>query len=121
MTKRNVKMASYDEQPVLKAVLQNAVPAIAAMIMVLIYNLADTFFIAQTKNDYMIAAVSLATPAFLIFMALGNLVRYGRNFGNLPGHGRGTDRVREEGLLILHVGMCSSWSWLHTLFLDFYG
>lgn len=73
MTKRNVKMASYDEQPVLKAVLQNAVPAIAAMIMVLIYNLADTFFIAQTKNDYMIAAVSLATPAFLIFMSLGTL------------------------------------------------
>lgn len=77
MTKRNVKMASYDEQPVLKAVLQNAVPAIAAMIMVLIYNLADTFFIAQTKNDYMIAAVSLATPAFLIFMSLGTLFGMG--------------------------------------------
>ena len=70
-------MAAYDEQPVLKAVLQNAVPAIAAMIMVLIYNLADTFFIAQTKNDYMIAAVSLATPAFLIFMSLGTLFGMG--------------------------------------------
>lgn len=77
MTKGNVKMAAYDEQPVLKAVLQNAVPAIAAMIMVLIYNLADTFFIAQTKNDYMIAAVSLATPAFLIFMSLGTLFGMG--------------------------------------------
>ena len=45
--------------------------------MVLVYNLADTFFIAQTHNDYMVAAVSLATPVFLIFMSLGTLFGIG--------------------------------------------
>ena len=49
----------------------------AAQLMVLIYNLADTFFIAQTHNDYMVAAVSLATPVFLIFMSLGTLFGIG--------------------------------------------
>lgn len=62
---------------VLRAVLKNAIPSICAMLMVLIYNLADFFFIGQTHNDYMVAAVSLATPVFLIYMALGSLFGIG--------------------------------------------
>ena len=42
-----------------------------------VYNLADTFFIGQTKNAYMVAAVSVATPAFLFFMAVGMLFGIG--------------------------------------------
>ena len=37
--------------PVPKAVFKNALPAMAAMLMVLVYNLADTFFIGQTRNQ----------------------------------------------------------------------
>ena len=59
------------------AVLKNAVPAMAAMLMVLIYNLADTFFIGQTHDDLQVAAVSLATPVFLIFMAVGTIFGIG--------------------------------------------
>ena len=67
----------FKNAPVPKAVLSNAIPAIISMIMVLAYNLADTFFIGQTKNAYMVAAVSVATPAFLIFMAIGMLFGIG--------------------------------------------
>lgn len=63
----------FQNAPVGQAVIQNAVPAMAAMVMVLIYNLADTFFIGQTHQDILVAAVSLATPVFLILMAIGNL------------------------------------------------
>lgn len=63
--------------PVSKAVIQNALPAVAAMLMVLIYNLADTFFIGQTHDAYQVAAVSLATPVFLIFMAVGTIFGIG--------------------------------------------
>ena len=35
----------FEKAPVPQAVLKNALPAMAAMLMVLIYNLADTFFI----------------------------------------------------------------------------
>ena len=48
-----------------------------AMLMVLIYNLADTFFIGQTHNAYQVAAVSLATPVFLMFMAVGTIFGIG--------------------------------------------
>lgn len=67
----------FEKAPVPQAVLKNAVPAMAAMLMVLIYNLADTFFIGQTHNDILVAAVSLATPVFLLFLAAGNIFGIG--------------------------------------------
>ena len=70
-------MEVFEKAPVFAAVLKNAVPAIAAMLMVLIYNLADTFFIGQTHDDLQVAAVSLAKPVFLIFMAVGTVFGIG--------------------------------------------
>lgn len=67
----------FEDAPVGKAVQANVIPAMAAMVMVLIYNLADTFFIAQTHDALQVAAVSLATPVFLVFMALGTIFGIG--------------------------------------------
>lgn len=67
----------FENAPVPKAVLINVIPSIISMMMVLVYNLADTFFIGQTKNPYMVAAVSVATPIFLLFMAVGMLFGIG--------------------------------------------
>lgn len=63
--------------PVSQAVFKNALPAMSAMLMVLVYNLADTFFIGQTNDALQVAAVSLATPVFLIFMAVGTILGVG--------------------------------------------
>lgn len=67
----------FSSMPVPKAVMKNALPAMAAMLMVLIYNLADTFFIGQTHNALLVASFSLATPIYLIFMSLGTLFGIG--------------------------------------------
>lgn len=67
----------FANAPVPKAVISNVIPSIISMLMVLVYNLADTFFIGQTKNAYMVAGVSIATPAFLLFMAVGMLFGIG--------------------------------------------
>lgn len=67
----------YSKMPVSKAVIQNALPAVAAMLMVLIYNLAVTFFIGQTHDAYQVATVSLATPVFLVFMSIGTIFGVG--------------------------------------------
>ena len=65
----NKNLEVFSNAPVPQAVLKNVLPAMAAMIMVLIYNLADTFFIGQTRNAILIAAVSLAMPVlFRVFM-----------------------------------------------------
>ncbi len=73
----NKNLEIFSSIPVPKAVMKNALPAMAAMLMVLVYNLADTFFIGQTYNALLVAAVSLATPVYLIFMSLGTLFGIG--------------------------------------------
>lgn len=73
----NKNLEVFSKAPVPQAVLKNVLPAMAAMLMVLIYNLADTFFIGQTRDDILIAAVSLAMPVFLIFMAVGTVFGVG--------------------------------------------
>lgn len=67
----------FHSAPVSKAVLKNTIPAMAAMLMVLIYNLADTLFIGLTHDAYQVAAVSMATPVFLIFMSVGTVFGIG--------------------------------------------
>ena len=63
----------FASAPIPEAVMKNAIPAMLAMLMVLVYNLADTFFIGQTGDPLLVAAISLATPVFLMHMALGTL------------------------------------------------
>ncbi len=75
--KKDGTLETFGSGPVAATVLKNAIPAILAMLMVLVYNLADTFFIGQTHDAYQVAAVSLATPVFLIFMALGTVFGVG--------------------------------------------
>lgn len=70
-------MELFRSAPVSQAVLKNTLPAMAAMLMVLVYNLADTFFIGQTHDALQVAAVSLATPVFLVFMAVGTMFGVG--------------------------------------------
>lgn len=75
--KKEKALDVFNNMSVPQAVIKNAIPAMVAMLMVLIYNLADTFFIGQTHNAYQVAAVSLATPVFLMFMAVGTIFGIG--------------------------------------------
>ena len=73
----NQEKAAFLQDSVPKTVIKNAVPALIAMVMVMVYNLADTFFLGLTKNDLQVAAVSIASPVFMIFMSLGTLFGVG--------------------------------------------
>lgn len=111
----------FKNAPIPKAVLVNIVPSIIGMVMVLIYNLADTFFIGQTGNAYMVAAVSIATPVFLLFMAIGMLFGIGGTSLISRSLGEGKREKAKKissfcfwtGLVVGIIGMCVIW-----LFLD---
>lgn len=60
-----------------KLIAKMAIPSIIGMLVIVIYNMADTFFVGQTHNDLMIAAVSVSTPVFMIFITLGSLIGTG--------------------------------------------
>ena len=72
----------FENAPVGKAVARMAVPTIISMLVVVIYNMADTFFIGQTGDAMQVAAVSISAPVFTILMAFGNLF----GIGVLSGH-----------------------------------
>jgi putative MATE family efflux protein len=71
------KQQIFESMPVPKAVASLAVPTILSQLVTTIYNLADTLYIGQTGNPYMVAAVSLSFVLFFILNAIGNLFGIG--------------------------------------------
>lgn len=67
----------FSEYKIPKAVATLAIPSVLGMLINIIYNLADTFFVGQTGDANQVAAVSISTPLFLISMAVGNLFGVG--------------------------------------------
>lgn len=67
----------FEKASVPAAVAKSTVPAICSTLVILVYNLADTYFIGQTQDPMQVAAISLATPVFLLLTALGILYGVG--------------------------------------------
>lgn len=67
----------FESYSVPKAVFTMAVPSMLGMLINIIYNLADTFFVGQTGDSNQVAAVSVSMPLFLIFIGIGNLFGVG--------------------------------------------
>lgn len=63
------------------ALWKMALPSIASQLILLVYNIADTWFIGQTDNPYMVAASSLVLTIFFATTALANL--FGTGGGTL--------------------------------------
>ena len=71
------KTLVFSEYKIPKAVATLALPAMLGMLINIVYNLADTFFVGQTGDANQVSAVSVAMPLFLFFLALGNLFGVG--------------------------------------------
>ena len=67
----------FKDAPIPKAVASMAIPTILSMLVVVVYNMVDTFFVGQTGDANQVAAVTVATPVFLILMAFGNMFGIG--------------------------------------------
>lgn len=67
----------FEDYPVSKAITKLALPTILSMLVNIIYNMADTFFVAQTQDENQVAAVTLCLPIFMLLMSLGNIFSIG--------------------------------------------
>ena len=67
----------FEERPVADAILRLAFPTVVGQIVLVIYNLADTFFIGMTGSDAMLASVTLCLPALMFLSAIANLFGVG--------------------------------------------
>ncbi|MBO5564133.1 MAG: hypothetical protein J5935_00770 [Lachnospiraceae bacterium] len=67
----------YESWPEWKAVLTLALPSVLVQIVMVIYNMTDTFFIGLAGSDAMTSAVTVCMPAFLFLTAIANLFGIG--------------------------------------------
>ena len=67
----------FDTEHLHRSYFKMAFPIVLGMVVSLVYNLADTFFISQTGDTNLIAGVSLCSPVFTTLMAFGNIFGQG--------------------------------------------
>ena len=72
-----------------------ALPVVLGSIVTIVYNLADTYFIAQTGNALLVAGVSLCAPVFMILMAFGNI--FGQGGSSLLSRLLGQKKTEDAG------------------------
>ncbi len=75
MSSKNIDI--FENAPVPKAVLTFAVPTVLSMIVSVLYNMVDSFFVGLLGDPSQFAAVNVATPVFLFLMAAGNIFGMG--------------------------------------------
>ena len=67
----------FEKAPVPKAFFTMALPVVFSMVISLVYNMVDTYFIARTGNTNLVAGVSLGAPIFTLMIALGDIFGLG--------------------------------------------
>ena len=67
----------FESKNIFRAVLRLGLPTVAGQIILVLYNLADTFFIGLTENDAKLIAVTICMPAFMFLSAIANLFGVG--------------------------------------------
>ena len=75
--KNQQKTLLFEETPIPKAVATLAVPTVLSSLVMVLYNLADTYFVGMCNDPIQNAAVTLAAPVLLAFNAVNNLFGVG--------------------------------------------
>lgn len=67
----------FEIAPIPQAVMTLAIPTILSSLVMVLYNLADTYFVGMLNDPVQNAAVTLAAPVLLAFNAINNLFGVG--------------------------------------------
>lgn len=67
----------FENMPINKAVQKLAIPSILSSLVMIIYNMADTYFVGMLNDSIQTAAVTLAGTVLLSFFAVSNLFGVG--------------------------------------------
>lgn len=117
--KNTEKTELFERMPIPKAVMTLAVPTILSSLVMVIYNLADTYFVGMLNDPVQNAAVTLAAPVLLAFNAVNNL--FGVGSSSMMSRGLGAkdyDTVYRSSALGFYCALISGllFSTLYTVF-----
>ncbi len=77
MREADEKSVVFDTEHLVRTYFTQALPVVFSMIVSLVYNLADTYFVARTGSALIVAGVSVCAPVFTVLMAFGNVYAQG--------------------------------------------
>ena len=86
------------EAPVLKAIFTMAIPVMLGMVVEILYNLVDTFFIGKLNDVNQLAASNVGFPFFMIVMAIGSVIGVGAS--SVISRYLGMKKMKEAGEIV---------------------
>ena len=92
----------FEQTSVPKAYMKLAFPVVMSMMVSLVYNMVDTYFIALTGVQELVAGVSLAAPIFTMMIAFGDIFGLGGSsvISRLFGQKRNMDAKRVSAFCV---------------------
>jgi putative efflux protein, MATE family len=75
MDEKRIKILSM--APVGKAIFSMSIPVVLGMMIQVLYNLVDIYFVGKLEDPNQLAAVNIATPLFMIMMAVSGIIGTG--------------------------------------------
>ena len=95
MSQINSKTELFESKPIPSAVAELSIPMVVSSLVMVVYNLADTFFVGMLGDPVQNAAVTLVYPVMLAFNAVNNLFGVGTSSVMSRSLGRGDhEKVR---------------------------
>lgn len=103
----------FEKTPVPKAYMKLALPVVFSMMVSLIYNMVDTYFIALTGNQELVAGVSLIAPMLTMMVAFGDIFGLGGSslIARLFGERREDDAKKTSAFCVwaaIAFGICAT-------------
>ncbi|MDD4815336.1 MAG: MATE family efflux transporter [Candidatus Cloacimonetes bacterium] len=71
------KIYVLESMPIPKAIMNLAIPSVLSMLVNILYNLTDTFYIGKLNDPFQVAAVSISLPLFSLQMAMAGVFGIG--------------------------------------------
>ena len=69
--------ALFRDEPIWKAIFYLAIPSVLTILIMVIYNMADMFFIAMLGDDTQVAAIAVVGPVFSLATAVATMLGAG--------------------------------------------
>lgn len=107
--KEQDKTYLFEEMPIPKAVMQLSVPTVLGCLVMILYNLADTYFVGMLNNPTETAAVTFGATVILAFNAVTNL--FGTGTSSLMSRALGVkdyDTFRKTSAFGFYAGLVMS-------------
>ena len=108
------------EAPLGQLLAKLCLPVILVMLVNVLYNMADVFFLGRAGDPLPVAAVSLAGPVFSVFSAFNTLLGFGACTAASMALGRGDRKsVRQYSSFCLYASLligavCTAVTWAFT-------